>query len=137
MRAAVLATSLVALVACGVGDAGGPGGGGADAGASAADASSGNALGQTCTDTAGCPTSPAHQCVFLTSGNPSLGYCSPVCSTDADCQTGYTGPSTGGLTCFVPNVPQACTITCSTTADCPGDLECKVTGGPVNVCATR
>ncbi len=121
-------------VGCGAGTTNPPGGG-ADAGA--ADAGSSNALGQTCTTAADCPSSPAHQCIFLQSGNPDLGYCSPMCSVDSDCMGGYTGPSTGTPTCFVPNQPNVCAILCTAEGDCPGDLTCVITGGPVNVCATK
>lgn len=96
-----------------------------------------NGLGTECTTVADCPTMPEHNCVILTLGNPNLGYCSPACTVDQDCINGYTGPSTGTLSCFVPNQPNSCSIGCAATADCPGNLECKITGGPFNFCATR
>ncbi len=133
--------SLVAVLSlatgCGAGSTNPPGGGGVDAAAGSADAQSGNALGQTCTTSADCPSTPAHQCVFLQSGNPNLGYCSPMCSVNSDCMGGYTGPATGTPTCFVPDQPNVCSILCTAEGDCPGDLTCVITGGPVNVCATK
>lgn len=111
--------------------------GSVDAGAGVADAEvSSNALGQTCAEQTDCPADPPHQCVVLQSGNPELGYCSPSCGSDADCAADYTGPANGTPTCFVPDYPEACSILCDVDADCPTGLECKITGGPVNVCAT-
>lgn len=72
--------------------------------------------------------------MFLNSGNPDIGYCSPVCSDDIDCTTGYEGP--GDPTCFTPADPNACSIVCNMSVDCPTGLECIITGGPVNICAT-
>lgn len=107
----------------------------ADAALPAADAAGPtNALGTECADTAACPDD--HNCVKLTSGNPDVGYCSPVCSDETDCADGYTGPSTGILSCFVPNVPNSCSIQCNTTADCPLTLECVDNGGPFKFCTT-
>ena len=130
-----LALMVSLLLACG-GDDDGDGGGD---GPAQPDAGGGtvNQLGTTCSDDDPCLTDPPHQCVFLSVGNPDLGYCSPVCATNADCTDGYTGPSTGELTCFVPGQEDACTITCDTAADCPGELACVATGGPVSVCATE
>lgn len=109
-------------------------------GAASADAPGGstdNALGQTCDNESQCPSDPPHQCVFLQSGDPNLGYCSPLCQTDPDCTEGYTGP--GEPTCFVPDVPEACTIQCDPTqgdAACPEGLICHEPGGPVSFCTT-
>lgn len=116
----------VAALGCGGDDDGG--GGGADA------ASGANHLGEICSEADPCPGD--HQCVFLTVGDPDLGYCSPICATDADCQDGYSGPASGMLSCFVPDLPDACTIVCETGDDCPGELACVETGGPVSVCTT-
>lgn len=131
---------LLMSMACDVGgtDPGpGPGAGDAvDAGRAPDARVSENALGQTCAAQGECPSDPPHQCVFLQSGNPELGYCSPTCGADADCAADYTGPATGTPTCFVPDYAQACSILCDDDGDCPSGLECKITGGPVNVCAT-
>lgn len=128
----VLAFALVAF-ACGGDDDGGDG---SDAPSFDA-AGSANHLGEPCSETMACPTTPLHQCVFLNAGNPNLGYCSPVCATDTDCTDGYTGPATGDVSCFVPDQPDACTIVCEAQADCPPDLVCVPTGGPVSVCTTE
>ncbi len=140
MRRLLLLLALFAFAApaCGGDDDGGGGeGGDADAGGGGAvDAAGGeNHLGETCSDADPCPDD--HQCVFLQVGNPDLGYCSPICASDADCGDGYTGPATGMLTCFVPDQPDACTIVCQDGADCPGELACVATGGPVSVCTTE
>jgi len=125
---------LVAALGCGGDDDGG--GGGADGGGGGADAAAaGNHLGETCSDADPCPGD--HQCVFLSVGNPDLGYCSPICASDQDCSDGYTGPAGGMLSCFVPDTPDACTIVCESVADCPGELACVETGGPVSVCTTE
>jgi hypothetical protein len=134
MRARAWAWALLAavlLVACGGDDDGG-----ADSGV-APDAPSGsaNSLGETCTDADPCPAE--HQCVYLQVGNPDLGYCSPICATDEDCREGYTGPASGMLTCFVPDLPNACSIGCEDVADCPGELACVSTGGPMSFCTTE
>ena len=111
-------------------------GGGADASRSIdAMVAGGNHLGELCSDADPCPAE--HNCVFLNAGNPDLGYCSPICATDDDCRDGYTGPASGMLSCFVPDMPDSCTIVCGTGADCPGELACVATGGPVSVCTTE
>jgi hypothetical protein len=93
-----------------------------------------NALGSTCTASAECPAMPQHTCVFLSAGNPNLGYCSPPCTTDPDCSTGFSGP--GMATCFVPGQPNVCSIICESA--CPGDLVCAdLGGGGVKVCVTQ
>jgi hypothetical protein len=133
--ARLLPCAVLLLAACGGGDDDGGEASAADA-ATAVDASaSDNHLGETCSDGDPCPGD--HQCIFLSVGNPDLGYCSPICADDGDCGDGYTGPATGTLTCFVPDHPDACTIGCDDTADCPGDLTCVETGGPFSVCTTR
>lgn len=131
-RAAALAALL--LLACGGDDDGGTGSADASATADAA-ADAANHLGETCSATDLCPAD--HQCIYLSVGNPDLGYCSPICAGDQDCSEGYTGPATGTLTCFVPDHPDACTIVCETGEDCPGELVCVETGGPVSVCTTQ
>jgi hypothetical protein len=94
-----------------------------------------NGLGMTCTVAAECPSDPVHDCVFLASGNPNLGYCSPVCATDPDCTTGFSGPGTA--TCFVPGQANLCSVTCATDL-CPGDLICAdLGGGGVKICVTQ
>lgn len=125
---------MLAAAGCGGDDDGGDGGGSSDA-ASADGQAADNQLGRTCSTSDPCPTS--HQCVYLSSGNPDLGYCSPQCTTEQDCLDGYDGPSTGTVTCFVPNQPNLCSIACDTVADCPGELACVETGGPVKVCTTE
>lgn len=128
----------LALAACGGDDdGGGEGGGGADGGGGAVDGAAevGNHLGETCSEADPCPAD--HHCIYLSIGNPDLGYCSPICAGDQDCSEGYTGPATGTLTCFVPDQPDACTIGCETGEDCPGELVCVETGGPVSVCTTE
>jgi len=134
LHALSMATLFVLLLAaCGGDDDGGSVS--ADA-STPADATAANHLGQRCSAELPCPSSPPHQCVYLTSGNPDQGYCSPMCIEDTDCSDGYTGPATGQLSCFVPGMPNVCTIVCDTVADCPGDLACVSPGGPVNVCTT-
>ena len=133
-----LAVAALLFCACGGDDDGG--GDAADVsfvdGSTAADASAAaNHLGETCSDADPCPAD--HQCIYLSVGNPDLGYCSPICAGDQDCRDGYTGPATGTLTCFVPDHPDACTIACETTDDCPGELACVATGGPFSVCTTE
>jgi hypothetical protein len=97
---------------------------------------SGNALGQLCTTAGNCPAN--HDCVFLSAGNPAQGYCSPICTVVSDCANGYTGPTTGQLSCFVPNNADACSIGCQTDVDCPQTLACKAPmGAPFKFCATR
>ena len=124
------------LLGCGGDDDGGGGGGGVDGGGGGFDAAAGeNHLGETCSEADPCPGD--HQCVFLSVGNPDLGYCSPICASDQDCRDGYTGPAGGMLSCFVPDTPDACTIVCESVADCPGELACVETGGPVSVCTTE
>jgi hypothetical protein len=125
----LIALPLALLLACG--------GDGGDAPAPDAAAGPSNRLGDTCSDDDPCPSDPPHQCVFLSVGNPDLGYCSPVCATNDDCREGYTGPPSGELSCFVPDQPDACTIVCEMPADCPGQLSCVATGGPVSVCTTE
>lgn len=112
---------------------------GADAATDVADAMpvGSNALGQACDEARPCPTERPHVCVFLSSGNPEVGYCSPVCEVDADCVAGYEGPQTGDVRCFVPDQPNVCSIGCEVEADCPEDLSCVETGGPVRACATE
>jgi hypothetical protein len=126
----LVALPLALLLGCGGDDS-------SDAAAPDAAAGSSNRLGDTCSDADRCPSDPPHQCVFLSVGNPDLGYCSPVCGTDDDCRLGYTGPASGALSCFVPDKPDACTIVCEATEDCPGQLSCVATGGPVSVCTTE
>ena len=135
MRRVAILVLLAGLAACGGDD---DGGGGADAGGGGgADAGGGgeNHLGETCSEADLCPAD--HQCVFLEVGDPDLGYCSPICQSDADCREGYTGPASGQLSCFVPDQPDACTIVCQGPDDCPGELACVATGGPVSVCTTE
>ncbi len=132
-----MCAALALAMGCGDSTDTGPGGDGADA-AVQPDAdvpSTTNVLGQACTGDGDCPSQ--HGCVFLTAGNPALGYCSPVCLSDEDCRANYTGPATGSPTCFVPDQPERCSITCGSTEDCPLELVCIVTGGPVNICATE
>jgi hypothetical protein len=98
----------------------------------------GNALGKQCTTATDCPSAPPHECVFLESGNPTLGYCSPMCTVDDDCRAGYAGPASGSPYCLVPNQSGTCSISCTQTADCPAELECVVVEGrPFNFCTTR
>jgi hypothetical protein len=98
-----------------------------------------NALGQLCTMAGGCPAN--HQCVFTASGNPTQGYCSPLCTESGnECRDGYTGPQTGTLNCFVPNTPQACSIQCQADTDCPVTMACKIPSNPnqpFRFCSTR
>lgn len=110
-------------------------GGGEDPTPDAPPAGPVNALGAACTSAAECPSDPAHTCVFLTVGDPNLGYCSPVCAGNEDCTNGYLGPVTGVISCFTPNDPAACSIECTGPADCPDPLECVATGGPFSFCA--
>jgi hypothetical protein len=98
-------------------------------------AAGGNHLGELCSDSDPCPAE--HDCIFLDTGNPDLGYCSPICITDEDCGDGYTGPASGMLTCFAPGHQGACTIACETGTDCPAELACLATGGPISVCTTE
>jgi len=131
-----LAIAALLLFACGGDDDGGGDGSGSVDAAPAIDGSAAaNHLGETCSDADPCPAD--HQCIYLTVGNPDLGYCSPMCAGDQDCRDGYTGPATGTLSCFVPDHPDACTIACETSDDCPGDLVCVETGGPFSVCTTE
>lgn len=127
-----LGLALTLLVACGGDDDGG--GTSVDASSAADAAQSANHLGETCSVADPCPAD--HQCIYLSVGNPDLGYCSPMCAGDQDCQEGYTGPATGTLACFVPDHPDACTIACETSDDCPDQLVCVETGGPISVCTT-
>lgn len=131
----VLACFLVfAAFGCGSDDGGG-GGDPPDASPDAMVQGAQNGLGQTCTVAATCPSDPPHECVFLNSGNPNLGYCSPICTIDADCTNGYTGPGTP--TCFVPNQSNRCSVQCPTDT-CPGDLVCAdLGGGAVKICVTQ
>ena len=96
-----------------------------------------NALGEECMSEEDCPTNPGHLCVFLNSGNPNVGYCSPVCASDLECAAGYEGPATSEVACFLPSGEPGCSLLCDADADCPGNLTCFITGGPVNVCTTR
>jgi hypothetical protein len=131
----LLPLAVLLLAACGGGDDDGGESSAADAAGAVDAAASDNHLGETCSDADMCPD--GHHCIYLSVGNPDLGYCSPICATDDDCRDGYTGPATGTLTCFVPDQPDACTIACDDSADCPGDLACVETGGPFSVCTTQ
>ena len=114
--------------------------GGDDGSGGAADASSSqNALGQICTIGAAavCPSTPAHICTKLdTVGSQTQGYCSPLCTTSAECTSGYTGPATGTPTCFPDALnQQRCVIICQSEADCPNSLACLAPGGaPMKFC---
>lgn len=127
---------LSCLIAFGCGDDGE--GGSPDSGADVDAASGGeNALGRACDDRRPCPSDPPHQCVYLQAGNPDVGYCSPLCETDADCLEGYPGELGGTAHCLVPGVPNACSVTCESAADCPGDTTCVSPGGPAMLCASQ
>jgi hypothetical protein len=134
MRALALCV-VVLLAGCGGDDDGGDTSAPDAAGSVDAASGSSNHLGETCSDADPCPAD--HQCIYLSVGNPDLGYCSPICASNEDCSDGYTGPATGTLTCFVPDQPDACTIGCDDAADCPGELACVETGGPFSVCTTE
>ena len=98
-----------------------------------------NALGQVCTlgASTGCPSDPAHLCTSLSSvGSQTQGYCTPLCTTEVECTTGYTGPATGQLACFPDQQNRnRCVIICGTKDDCPTGLDCLAPqGAPMAFC---
>ncbi|ACY18155.1 hypothetical protein [Haliangium ochraceum] len=120
-RTALLALALLAgpLAACDLGEVPPPAG-------------AANNLGQVCSGSAPCPTD--HTCVTLSFGSANEGYCSPSCTEDLDCSTGYSGPPSGTVFCENPSAPNTCVIACTQSVDCPDGLSCESSGGPVSFC---
>ena len=87
-----------------------------------------NSVGDLCSQTMAC--SDGAGCATFTQG-ATTGVCSPGCSQDSDCATGYTGPSGGTPQCVLEaqgaTAPSSCAVVCTVagTSQCPGGSTCS------------
>ncbi len=117
MRAWLASVGVLLVATCGGGDSGPAGGGGMGGGG----APGGTSLGQTCKLDTRCPDGAV--CAVSTL-NPDLGYCSPDCTSDAQCS--FAGPGVGRCILALGSAKvDNCGIVCGPADACPSGFRCS------------